>query len=89
MTFAAMVVLAWPAALLLHWRWLSPRLPSLGAGLLSLWLGVASLWIGTAQVAGAVVLQKLRLPYLPRVLENLEQDHPDWLEFNRGIRRRP
>lgn len=87
--FPRLVVLAWPAALLLHWRWLSPRLPSLGAGLLSLWLGVASLWIGTAQVAGAVVLQKLRLPYFPRVLENLEQDRPDWLELDGSARRRP
>ena len=86
--FPRLVVLAWPAALLLHWRWLSPRLPSLAAAILAVWLGAVSLWIGTHQVAGAVVLQKQRLPYFPRVLETLEQDRPDWLELGGAAQRR-
>ena len=86
--FPRLVVLAWPAALLVHWRWLSPRLPSFAAGILAVSLGAVSLWVGTAQVAGAVVLQKLGLPYFPRVIENLEQDSPDWLDLGRGARKR-
>ena len=86
--FPRLVVLAWPAALLLHWRWRSPRLPSLAAAILAVWLGAVSLWIGTHQVAGAVVLQKQRLPYFPRVLETLEQDRPDWLELGGAAQRR-
>lgn len=86
--FPRLVVAAWPAALLVHWRWLAPRLPTIGAGLLAASLGAASLWITTLQVEGAVALQRLRQPYLPRVLEGLERDQPDWVRFGRGARQR-
>ena len=87
--FPRLVLLAWPAALLIHWRWLAPRLPRTGALLLAGVLGAASLWIGTGQIAGAAVLQNHRLPYFPKVLETLEQDEPSWLDLGGSARKRP
>jgi hypothetical protein len=78
--FSRLVVLAWPAVLLILWRALGSRLPKFAAVVMCALLAWGSAALAVHLGSGAVHLQK-RAFYVPIAIEQLGTSEPLWLDF--------
>ncbi len=79
--FARLVVLAWPAALLIFWRSVGTRLPGPVIGVIC---GVALLfsgWFANAQIQNVLAFQMEAQPFLKEKARTLNSDEPSWTDF--------
>jgi hypothetical protein len=84
--FARLVLLAWPAALLIVWRALGPVLPRLAVVALCTGMGALGLWFASHKIGAALWLQGHGQPFLKETLRRLDTDEPYWVDF-RAIHR--
>jgi hypothetical protein len=79
--FARLVILAWPAALLLLWRPLAAfsPLPALATACLA--AGLLGGWAAVNLQTRAVVWQGISVPYPSHAMQTLESDEPQWRDY--------
>ena len=87
--FTRLAVLAWPAALLVFWRWIGVKLPHAVAAGACLVLAFASLSYARAQIEGAVIGQTRVQTFLREEIRLLDHDQPHWVDFARHVRNPP
>jgi hypothetical protein len=79
--FTRLALLAWPAALLVWWRWLGVRLPvAVAAGLAAAGGLLGAPW-ALFQTETAVAYQSAHQPYLAAAIARLDEDAPHWVDF--------
>ena len=79
--FQRLVLLAWPAALLILWRAGGRRLPLAATALALAALAVFGGWLTARGVAGAVAMQGQSQPFLVQAIRRLDSDRPHWVYF--------
>lgn len=79
--FQRLVLLAWPAALLILWSAWGRRLPAAAAALALAALAVFGGWLTVRSVAGAVAMQGESQPFLVQAIRRLDSDRPHWVYF--------
>jgi hypothetical protein len=81
MDFQRLVLLAWPAALLIHWRAWGRRLPEAATALALAGLLALNGWATLRSITAGVMLQAPRQPFLARAIGRLNSDSPHWVVF--------
>jgi hypothetical protein len=79
--FTRFAVLAWPATLLVLWRWRGERLPSAAAATLCVVALSVSLLSTTYQNAGTIIWQRHNQEFLRDALLRIGEDEPAWIDF--------
>jgi hypothetical protein len=79
--FARLVVLAWPAALLIFWKALGTRLPGPAVGALCVLALLFSAWFANAQIRNVLAFQMESQPILKEKARTLSSDEPSWTDF--------
>jgi hypothetical protein len=80
-----LVILAWPAALLILWRAVGTRIPNLVVAASCVLLLATNAWVAQRMTIGAVRMQENKW-YMPREIELLEVDEPEWVDFDKRVR---
>jgi hypothetical protein len=80
--FQRLVLLAWPAALLVLWRAWGRRLPGAAVALALAGLAVFSGRVALHGITAAVTLQTRRQPFLAQAVGRLDSDSPHWVTFH-------
>jgi len=83
-----LVILAWPAALLLLWRAVALRVRPFALAAGCLCTGAYGVWVSQQMAVGAVALQRDR-EYIAEEIRLLDVDVSHWLDFERRLRRPP
>lgn len=81
--FARLTILAYPAALLIWWRWLERRLSVRAVAIVCVCACAFSIRFAAVQIRGAVRLQASRQPFLAETIDRLESDQPFWIDFRK------
>jgi len=84
--FTRLVVLAWPAALLIFWRVFGTRMHTAGAAALCLLALLFGCWFANAQLRNVLDFQTTSQPFLERKIRTLDSNRPDWINFRARIR---
>jgi hypothetical protein len=84
--FTRLAVLAWPAALLILWRWLGGRIPFPLAAGACVALAALSLGWARAQIQAAAIHQARQQELLREEIRLLDHDEPHWFDFARRVR---
>ena len=79
--FQRLVLLAWPAALLILWRAWGRRLPGAAVAVALAGLSVFGGWVTLRSTTAAVMIQTGRQPFLAQAIRRLDSDSPHWLHF--------
>lgn len=79
--FQRLVILAWPAALLILWRAFGRRLPAAGAAVLCAVLAALGLGLVVHAADGLASGQETEHPFLPNAIRRLQIDTPHWVYF--------
>lgn len=80
--FQRLVLLAWPAALLIHWRAWGRRLPRAAVAVALAGLLIFGGFTTRRQITAAVLLQTTMQPFLGRAITRLDSDSPNWITFH-------
>jgi hypothetical protein len=80
--FQRLVLLAWPAALLILWRAWGRRLPDVAVAVALAGLSIFGGWVTLRSTTGAVLIQTGRQPFLAQAIQRLDSDSPSWLVFH-------
>ncbi len=86
--FTRLVILAWPAALLIVWRPIGPRIPAGAAAALCVAACVFGVWFTSIQTATAVRWQLGGQTFLRDTIAGLDSDEPRWIDFRELVRQR-
>jgi len=87
--FQRLVLLAWPAALLILWRAWGRHLPGAAVALVLAGLLVFDGWVTLRSITGGVMIQTGRQPFLAQAIGRLNSDSPHWVVFHEaGAQRR-
>ena len=84
--FARLVTLAWPASVLILWRWLGHRLLAAWLIVICLGLGGFSVWYANNLVRRAVVAQQAFPQLFEGPIRRFNSDEPVWFSY-RGLAR--
>ena len=79
--FQRLVLLAWPAALLIHWRAWGRRLPASAVAATLIGLLVFDGWVTLRSISAGVTLQTGRQPFLAEAIGRSGSDAPRWVQF--------
>lgn len=79
--FARLVLLAWPAALLILWRAVGARLPAAAVAVLLAGLAVFDGWVSERSIWGGVLLQAQKHRFLAETIARTRSDTPRWVAF--------
>jgi hypothetical protein len=79
MDFQRLVLLAWPAALLILWRAWGRRLPKVAVAVGLAGLAAFGGWLTLRDITAAVGLQTWRQPFLAQAITRLNSDSPHWV----------
>jgi hypothetical protein len=86
--FTRLAILAWPAALLILWRFAGARVPTPIAFALVVVLGAFSFSFATKQLSTAVGIQRTDpvFRFLVETVGDLDRDEPRWIDFHQRYR---
>jgi hypothetical protein len=82
MDFQRLVLLAWPAALLILWRPWAGRVPGVALALGLAGLAAFGGWVTLRSISAALMIQTSRQPFLARATGRLDSDAPHWVTFH-------
>jgi hypothetical protein len=80
--FQRLVLLAWPAALLIHWRAWGRHVPGAAVALALAGLTALNGWVTLRSISAGVMLQTGRQPFLAQAIDRSNSDSPHWLVFH-------
>lgn len=79
--FTRLVVLAWPAALLIFWHKVGVRLPTPAAATLCTFALLFSCWFAAGQMRNVLAFQSDAQVFLGEKIRTLDSDEPQWIDF--------
>jgi hypothetical protein len=79
--FTRLAILAWPASLLILWRWVGTRASTAVLIAICVVLAGYSFWAAARDIPGAVAFQTSRQPFLADAIVRLSSDQPGWVDF--------
>jgi hypothetical protein len=79
--FSRLAILAWPASLLILWRWAGRRASTAVLIAICVVLAGYSFWAAILHIRAAVAFQTLHQPFLVDKIAQLGSDEPSWVDF--------